>query len=370
MFSLYIHIPFCVRKCLYCDFLSAAYPTELRAAYAEALNAEIKREAGFYRNRRVNTIFFGGGTPTLLTEEQLEELMETVWGNFDVAEDAEISMEMNPGTADWKKLVRMRQLGINRLSIGLQAAEDELLQKLGRIHTWKQFEEAYGMARAVGFRNINVDIMSALPGQKLADYEHTLQAVLSFEPEHISAYSLILEEGTPFYEQRESLALPEEEEERQMYDLTEKLLRAEGYHRYEISNYAKDGYECRHNLAYWRRTDYAGFGLGASSFISGVRFQNTRSMEQYLMGKRKKEQVEPLSREDAMEEFMFLGMRCMAGVSAEDFRQQFGTEMESVYGKVLTELEKQGLTAREGDRFFLTKRGIDVSNYVFAQFLL
>lgn len=377
MFSLYIHIPFCVRKCLYCDFLSGPCTEEMKEAYVRALLSEIRREAPFYADRTVETIFFGGGTPSLLSEEQLTGLMDCVRQNFHIAGTAEISMEMNPGTATAEKIACMRQNGINRLSIGLQSASDECLKRLGRIHTFRQFEECFRQARESGFSNINVDVMAALPGQSLQDYEQTLHTVLSFEPEHISAYSLIVEEGTWFYENRETLNLPDEDTDRRMYERTAELLAEQGYRRYEISNYAREGFACRHNLAYWKRTDYAGFGIGAASFVNGVRFCNTGSLERYLAMPCRKEQVEPLSREDAMEEFMFLGLRCMEGVSVQEFQRQFGVSVEQIYGRSIRKMEDEGLLKRsipaladEDEMLFLSKKGIDVSNYVFEHFLL
>ncbi|NLL80122.1 MAG: oxygen-independent coproporphyrinogen III oxidase [Clostridiales bacterium] len=370
MFSLYLHIPFCVRKCLYCDFLSGVYSEEAKEAYVKAMLRELKQEADYYKNRTVDTVFFGGGTPTLLSKEQLTRLMDSLYRNYRLSKQAEISMEMNPGTADTEKLTCMYELGINRLSIGLQSTEDRLLRKLGRIHSYEQFEKIYKTARKIGFSNINIDVMSALPGQTTEAYERTLQTVLSLEPEHISAYSLIIEEGTYFAQHAGELELPQEEEERRMYYLTGEMLGRAGYERYEISNYAKKGYACRHNLAYWKRTDYAGFGIGAASLVDGVRWSNVRDFKQYLTGQHRKEQVEALSCEAAMEEFMFLGLRCMEGILPEQFFRQFGRKLETVYGSRIDVLKAQGLLQWCGNRLCLTARGIDVSNYVFEQFLL
>ena len=369
MFSIYVHIPFCVQKCLYCDFLSAPAGSGQRAAYVRALGREIDREAPLYADRSVSTIFFGGGTPSLLSAEEIAFLGGKLREAFRIEPDAEISMEMNPGTVTKEKLHAMKNAGVNRLSIGLQSTSDELLLKLGRIHTFAQFEESFHLARKQGFSNINIDIMSALPGQSVADYEETLKRVCAFVPEHISAYSLIVEEGTPFYERKEELLLPTEEEERRMYYLTGELLLENGYERYEISNYARAGYACRHNLAYWGRTDYLGLGIGASSFVDGVRYADTRDWKRYLTMEHMKEQIEPITKEDAMAEFMFLGLRRMAGVSANVFYREFGKTVESVYGKALKRLKEQRLLTMEGERIFLTDFGIDVSNYVFEQFL-
>ena len=258
--ELYFHIPFCVQKCLYCDFLSAPADEGTKRKYMEALLTETVGSAVQYQEYVVDSIFIGGGTPSTVAVEDMEHLLETVRGNYTVAEDVEITIEINPGTVDAEKLSRYRKAGINRLSIGMQSAKDEEMVRLGRIHTWRQFETAFRDARRVGFANINVDIMSALPGQSVESYEETLQKVLALEnpPEHISAYSLIVEEGTPFGEMYEKnlLQLPDEETDRFMYHRTRELLQGAGYHRYEISNYAKQGYACKHNCGYWTRTNY------------------------------------------------------------------------------------------------------------------
>lgn len=389
--ELYFHIPFCVRKCLYCDFLSAPGDEEAMRLYMEALFTETAGSAFRYMNYRVVSIFIGGGTPSLVPVSAMERLMETVGSNYHMAQDAEVTIEANPGTVTREGLERYGRAGINRLSIGLQSAEDGELAAIGRIHTWEQFKQAYAAARKAGFRNINVDIMSALPGQTLSGYRNTLECVLALDspPEHISAYSLILEEGTPLYEryERGELKLPDEDTDREMYRETKECLEKAGYHRYEISNYAKKGYECRHNCGYWERRQYAGFGLGAASLVDNIRFQNGEDLAAYLadpMGSRK--EIHPLSREEQMEEFLFLGLRLTEGVSFGKFRGLFGQEMEEIYGEVIRKNVRDGLLQiisrsgkdREGkkpltgdrSRLALTEKGLDVSNYVMAQFLL
>ena len=282
--ELYIHIPFCVRKCAYCDFLSFPSGEEERERYVERLTEEIEEAGAVSEGYVATAIFFGGGTPSVLTPKQTERILNAVKKSFYVAEDAEITTEVNPGTADRKKLEAWRQAGINRLSFGLQSTETRELQYLGRIHTMEDFLESYRAAREAGFENINIDLMSALPGQTVSSWEKTLRTVVSLQPEHISAYSLIIEEGTPFCQlfgedgdaaeekkRRQSLGIPElpdEDAERRMYYDTERILGEAGYHRYEISNYAKPGYECRHNKGYWTGTEYLGLGLGASSYIN------------------------------------------------------------------------------------------------------
>lgn len=342
---------------------------------------ETRERAAAYRAYTVDTIFIGGGTPSVVEAMWMERLLETVREHFTVATNAEISMEMNPGTVDAGKLASYRKAGINRLSIGLQSADDGELKRLGRIHTWQEFRETYELARQMGFANINVDVMSALPGQSREAYEATLEKVLGLvpQPEHISAYSLIVEEGTPFAEMQERglLELPDEESERWMYEQTGRLLANHGYCRYEISNYAKPGFACKHNCGYWQRKDYVGFGIGAASLVDNVRFRNEDDFQTYVeepLGQRCDRQE--LSTEEQMEEFMFLGLRMTEGVSPEEFRTQFGQPMERVYKTVIEKnigdgLLQYGESAETGDRCLsLTTTGTDVSNYVMAQFLL
>ena len=406
--SLYIHIPFCVKKCNYCDFLSMPADEKTQRKYVEMLLKEIKQEGTFYQDYRVNTVFFGGGTPTALKTDWLIEILKAVRESFCFCNadgggsgfrEAEITIECNPGTVEFEDLCELRKAGFNRLSIGLQSADNGELALLGRIHTWETFFKTYENARKAGFDNINIDLMSALPGQTLLSYQQTLEKVLTLEPEHISAYSLIIEEGTPFYEiyGEENIdaenppvnQLPDEETERAMYDLTEKLLMEKGYFRYEISNYAKKGKECRHNIVYWQRGNYLGLGLGSASLVDNVRFHKEDELEFYLkyMGRLKEEETgyefqqqkylsgayqeqNVLSEKEQMEEFMFLGLRMMDGVKKADFRQQFQKDMDVLYGKVLQRLEKQGMIKQTQDTVMLTARGIDVSNVVLAEFLL
>lgn len=373
--SIYIHIPFCVRKCCYCDFLSFPLKESEREKYVETLLEEICLEASGYAAYEVRTVFFGGGTPSLLTPAQMERIMRCLRESFRFAEYMEISMEANPGTVNRESLSAYFDLGINRLSLGLQSSSDRLLRKLGRIHTFAMFLEAYEAAQAAGFGNINVDVMSALPGQSAAQYCETLQKVLSLTPRptHISAYSLIVEEGTLFYERQKEgrLSLPTEDEEREMYTLTAGILGREGYERYEISNYALPGFACRHNLVYWTRENYLGLGLGAASMVENIRMSNEDDMEAYSARIKKglpRQQGQKLSVQEQMEETMFLGLRLAEGVKKEDFARTFGCSMESVYGDVLAKHERNGLLVG-GDRVRLTEKGIDVSNYVMADFL-
>ena len=378
--ELYLHIPFCVKKCNYCDFLSAPAEEETRAAYVDALLEEIR---GFEdpEDYEVMTVFFGGGTPSILPGQEIFRIMEALREKFSFRKGAEITLEANPGTVDKEKLSCYKKAGINRLSFGLQSADAEELKKLGRIHTWEKFLESFQLAREAGFSNINVDLMSALPGQTKESWEKTLRQVLALQPEHISAYSLIIEEGTPFYqlyekdvERRdageEPELLPSEEEERAMYEATGRILKEQGYLHYEISNYAKPGRECRHNLGYWQRRDYLGFGLGASTLLNPVRYKNTEDLEAYLGGDFSKKEFFVLTKDNQIEETMFLGLRVLEGVSKEKFREQFSCELRVVYRKELEKLEQEGLLEEEGDFVRLTSRGIDLSNPVLAEFLL
>lgn len=379
--ELYVHIPFCVQKCLYCDFLSMPVEESVRRHYVNKLIEEIEEKAGNYKEYQVTSLFFGGGTPSLLSETQITAVMETLQKHFSIEKDAEITIECNPGTLTRQKLSAYKKSGINRISMGLQSARNEELKKLGRIHTFEEFLHNYDLVRKKGFDNVNVDIMSALPGQTVSDWEHTLKEVLKLRPEHISAYSLIIEEGTPFYqtyasdEQRreaggEPLLLPGEETERAMYQITKELLGQKGYERYEISNYARKGKECRHNIGYWTRKNYLGLGLGSASLVENVRFSNTSDLKAYLEGKFEPQEREALGRKEQMEEFAFLGLRMRKGISRKRFARNFGTEIEAVYGDVIQRMTGLGLLQQQAGNIFLTEEGISVSNYVMSEFLL
>ncbi len=390
--SLYIHIPFCVRKCGYCDFLSAPADEKARDWYVQALLMEIERYRGTETaDRKIKTLYIGGGTPSILSVDQLDCIMQKIKYTFNFCDDIEASMEMNPGTASKEKCRALYQMGINRLSIGLQSTNDMELKTLGRIHSYEDFINTYTWCREAGFQNINVDLMAALPYQTAESYTTGLRKIIRLAPEHISAYSLILEEGTPFYQKYNSgcYPLPDEEQERLMYRETEQILAQAGYERYEISNYAKKGYACRHNLVYWQGGDYLGLGLGSSSYMDGVRFHNITDLNTYVNQGAYVEDREELSVQAKMEEFMFLGLRVMAGVSGTEFEKRFGKTMEDVYGDVLRKHEEEGLLQieRKEDRkeaaaaepakgktniekVMLTTKGVDVSNYVFADFLL
>ena len=380
--ELYLHIPFCVRKCRYCDFLSFAEDEEVQNAYVQALCKEIKGWNGFV-NRPISTIFIGGGTPTILPAREISRILETIQEKRDQRFPApeEITIECNPGTVDEADLQTFLSSGINRISFGLQSADNRELKMLGRIHSWEEFLESYRLARKAGFENINVDLMSALPGQTPHGWRRTLEKVLALQPEHISAYSLIIEEGTPFYqiygeadrcrrEDEPQSLLPSEEEEREMYEDTGRILAAHGYHRYEISNYAKGGKECRHNCGYWTGIEYKGFGLGASSLLQKRRYRNTESLESYLDGAWQPEMVEALTRENEMEETVILGLRMMEGVSGEKFYQKYGKHLTDIYEETIRKYVKMGLMEADKQGIRLTERGISVSNVILSDFLI
>lgn len=368
--ELYFHIPFCVKKCGYCDFLSGPADADRQKEYIRALYSEIEH-CGDFAEYCVSSVFIGGGTPSVLPGEWMAELLDRVQKHFYLDPGAEISLEANPGTVDREKLKSYRRAGINRISFGCQSAENEELKTLGRIHTWEDFLESFRLARECGFENINVDLMSGLPGQSLDSWENTLRKVTELEPEHISAYSLIIEEGTPFAQKE--LALPEEEEERAMYEHTRVILGKYGYHPYEISNYAKSGRECRHNVGYWKRTEYLGMGLGSASLLKNVRFSNTRDMDKYLensgIPEKIREQTEVLSVRDQMAECMILGLRMTEGVSAGQFERSFGKKLDSVYGDVIEKYVRMGFMERSGDYVRFTLRGISVSNSILVDFM-
>lgn len=384
--GLYIHIPFCVKKCLYCDFLSFAGKEGMIDFYVDALCKEIEQKSTKVNDSHVvKSIFFGGGTPSLLATVQVEKIFSVISSKYVLDEDCEISIEVNPGTVSLSKLTGYRTCGINRISIGLQSADNDELKRLGRIHSFEEFLKTFSDARKAGFSNINVDLMSALPGQTMSSWENTLEKIVILHPEHISAYSLIIEENTPFYDMygdkgnMGSFPLPEEDDERNMYMLTEELLKKYGYQRYEISNYAKPSFECRHNSSYWIRNDYLGFGIGAASLLDNRRWRNIEELDSYIDGMSNMNYLEPqdvteLSVKDQMEEFMYLGLRLCKGVSEQDFSIQFHKDMRIVYGTVIDKFIVEGLLEHweygENKGIRLTNKGVDVSNYVLAEFLL
>lgn len=378
--GIYIHIPFCIKKCEYCDFLSFPANDQLIEDYVSKLIEEVSLFREEAKKYVVDTVFIGGGTPSILTGEQINRLMQVVGDTCLMMPDPEITIEINPGTLDLDKMAAYKEAGINRISFGLQSADNHELKLLGRIHSWEQFLESYQLAKRAGIDNINIDLMSALPGQTRESYINTLKRTLELQPEHISSYGLIIEEGTPFYskygqdEERrqrgeEPEFLPNEETERGMYELTKEMLKKNGYYRYEISNYARDGYECKHNIGYWKRKDYIGFGLGAASLLANRRFCRTRDMKEYLQKTDTRVDLERLSLTEQMEEFIILGLRMMEGISKEVFQEQFNRSLSKQYGTGISKLIEEGLLYQDKERIMLTDSGIGVSNYVFIKLL-
>lgn len=400
--ELYFHIPFCVKKCSYCDFLSAPADEKSQSAYVDALQREIAFYGKRMTGRRVSSIYIGGGTPSWLQEAYIARLMEEASRFFAILPDAEITIECNPGTLTKGKLSCYKALGINRLSLGLQSSHDDELKLLGRIHTYEQFLRNFELAREYGFDNINVDLMDSLPHQTLEKFYQTLAKTVALRPEHISCYSLIIEKGTPFYDRYKfdqvmqqagmpTKELPTENVVYQMGKLAQDVLAGSGYGRYEVSNFAKSGYECRHNIGYWTRQEYLGAGLGASSLLCETRYGNVRDLEAYMRrssyieetelpdsqredrvvrGSNLHESAFAVSRDARMEEFMFLGLRMTAGIEKSRFYQTFGLPVDFVYGEVIQKLKSDGLLAETSQSLYLTDTGMDLNNFAVSQFLL
>lgn len=367
--EIYVHIPFCERKCDYCDFVSFVCPVVKQDMYFDALIKQIELVSDTTGRLPVVSCFFGGGTPSSVNPEHIVRILKNLMEKYDFDSSAEISIEANPNSVTKEKLSLYKEAGFNRLSLGLQSTNNAELALASRLHTYEEFLRAYELAKEAGFTNINIDLMSALPTQTLASYEGSLRRVIALNPKHISAYSLILEEGTPFYERyKDGHDLPDEDTEREMYYLTKKLLKEAGYERYEISNYALPGYECLHNTGYWERRDYLGFGLAASSLYKNERFTVHGDLDKYIEGNFDAERS-VLTKKDVMEEFMFLGLRLVKGISKQEFRSSFSKDIYEVYGEVIEKLKEEGLLW-ENDRIGLTDKGLDLANYAMSQFLL
>ena len=386
--SVYIHIPFCVRKCRYCDFLSVPVcrsdlpgslirdpDLSLISAYFEALSAEIRSAGPKLCKHVITTVYFGGGTPSLVPSVYIKNILGLLRDSADFAEDAEISMEMNPGTLREESIPDYLEGGVNRVSIGLQSVHERELSALGRIHSFQDFCRTFGLLRSAGFENLNVDLMTGIPFETKGSAKETLETAVSLKPSHLSVYSLILEPGTPLFEayeaSPESLCLPDEDTVLEIDGFTREYLEEQGYHRYEISNYAREGYACRHNLRTWDCRDYLGFGAGAASLYEGRRRTNVRDLKRYMSSPgRAAEEDKILTEQEKMEEFMFLGLRKTEGVSLSDFRERFGRELAEVYGEAAAKHRARGLLSLSAERLFLTARGLDLSNQILSDFLL
>lgn len=367
--GVYIHIPFCVRKCLYCDFCSFdSVGHELRERYIRELCREISSSGA---GREVGTVFIGGGTPSLLSVREMSEIVSALDRNFALSDDCEFSVEVNPGTVDTEKIRGFLSLGINRISMGMQSASDRELKAIGRIHSNADLLRAYSALRDAGAKNVNLDCMYGIPGQTRDSFRATLDEMLSLGPEHISAYGLMLEEGTPLYRsvKNGSVSLPEEDEECDMYRIAVETLSDAGYEHYEISNYARTGYICRHNYGYWNGTEYLGFGLAASSFFSGVRYKNTEDINLYISGAGRRLECEQIQSDEAEREYIMLRLRTAAGIDQADFAAHFGRPFADGREGVIAKYISAGLLKKDSGRFFLTDAGMYLSNGIICDLM-
>ncbi len=368
--GIYVHIPFCKKKCLYCDFISYSDKKNLIEKYIKKVEMEIENNKNNAKEYEISTIYFGGGTPSYIKSDDIVKILNTIESNYIISEDAEITIEVNPGTVTKEKLKNYYENKINRISIGLQSCNNNLLKMIGRIHTYEQFLETYNLARKVGFKNINVDLMIGLPNQTLEDVKKSLEKIIALKPEHISVYSLIVEEGTPIEEQIEkgNLKLPNEELERQEYWTVKKFLEGLGYKHYEISNFAIKGYESKHNLNCWEQKEYLGFGVSAHSYINGIRYSNTENIEQYL--KNAKYIIHEVQTTNTQKkEYMLLGLRKIDGIKISKFKNKFGINPIIEFKDKLNKLSKEKLIEIDLDNIKLTKKGIDLANIVWEEFV-
>ncbi len=373
--GLYIHIPFCKQKCNYCDFYSLGCKESKIPSYIDALCEHIKREAPLYREYEIDTIFLGGGTPSLIEPKDFEKLATTIKNNLKITQGAEFSIEANPGTLNKEKLNCYIENGVNRISIGLQSTSDTELKALGRIHNLEKFKESYHLARQCGLNNINIDIMYGLPNQSLEALAKTIKDVCKFNPEHISAYCLKIEENTLFYKMRDSLILPNDDEEYEMYIYLCKELAKHGYEQYEISNFSKKGSRCVHNLKYWLSDEYIGFGPSAHSYFNGKRYYYENSVENYIKSlervdnlPKKHYEEETALKENSLDEYVMLKMRLSDGVNEQDFQEKFGISFVKEYPKILNYLKDEYIMHKNGAYCF-TPKGFFVSNYILSQIL-
>lgn len=365
MTGIYIHIPFCMQKCRYCDFVSFAGRKHLMRPYTDALVRQIQQSPPV----KADTVFIGGGTPTVLPAGCLERILYALNERFDISPQAEMTTETNPGTLDKDKLEVLRRYGINRISLGAQSMSDSELGLIGRIHTAEEVRTGVKMLRDAGFCNINIDLMTALPTQTEKSLSNTLEQILKLSPEHISCYSLIIEEGTPIFEDYRSGRFREldEEQDRALYRQVCGYLAQNGYSRYEISNFARPGFECRHNIKYWQGDDYLGLGTAAHSYIDGVRYRMTANIEEYINDGFDRLDEQKLTKEDKMSEFMILGLRMDIGVSRAEFKERFSEEIEERFH--LEKFINGGFMKYEDGRYAFTDKGIDVSNAILCEFV-
>lgn len=375
MLGLYIHVPFCAQKCYYCDFNSYKINSNQKKEYLINIEREMKFYKDEFKDKCFDTVFFGGGTPSILTVDELQELVNNINENFNIKKDAEITIECNPGTINREKLEAMKKMGINRLSIGLQATQNYHLKSIGRIHTYEEFEKNYYDALDIGFKNINIDLMYALPNQKTQEWKDTLDKIIKLNPSHISAYSLILEEGTKLYDmyQNKEFELLDEDTDINMYNYTIDTLKRHGYNQYEISNYSKENLECKHNIIYWKCDNYLGLGPGASGFIGDTRYSNIEDICEYnkciMQNIRPVSEEIELTKKDKIEEFIFMGLRMNEGINVDIFKERFDTDFYDIYQEVMDKLIKRELVRFDGKNISLTQKGREISNSVFIEFL-
>ena len=375
MLGLYIHVPFCAQKCYYCDFNSYKIKSNEKEDYLINIEKEMKFYKEEFKDKYFDTVFFGGGTPSILKIDELRKLVNYMFENFNIKKDAEITIECNPGTINKEKLKAIKEMGINRLSIGLQATQNYHLKSIGRIHTYEEFEKNYYDAIDVGLTNINVDLMYALPNQKEEEWKETLDKIVKLNPSHISAYSLILEEGTKLYDMYENneFNLLDEDTDIDMYEYTINTLKKHGYNQYEISNYAKKGKECKHNIIYWKCDNYLGLGPGASGYINDVRYSNIEDLNEY--NNKINQNIKPISEEnklsekDKIEEFIFMGLRMNEGINLEVFKERFKIDFYELYKDVLDKLLERELIKLDKFNLSLTQKGREISNSVFIEFI-
>ena len=371
--GIYIHIPFCIKKCEYCDFVSYCNKKEYVPQYINALKKEIKNNIN--KEYKITTIYIGGGTPSSIEENYIADIIETIKLNMNDEdlkdfENIEVTIEVNPGTVNKEKLQVYKKIGINRLSIGLQETHNELLKSIGRIHTYEEFINTYNLARKIGFNNINVDLMIALPNQTIQDIKENLEKITKLNPEHISVYSLILEEGTPFYNKynENKIKLPDEELERNMYWYVKNTLENNGYMHYEISNFSKKGFESKHNMNCWNQEEYLGFGVAAHSYNNRIRYSNTNSIEEYIKGSNKIIHEEQ-TLEDMQKEYMLLGLRKIEGINIQKFKNKFAQNPIFIFKEQLNKLVDEELIIVDGNEIKLTNKGLDLANIVWEEFV-
>lgn len=373
--SLYIHIPFCKSKCKYCDFLSFDNKKETINEYVNALINEIKNYGQHTVDYQVKSIFIGGGTPSILSCEDITRIFNALKEHYNIDKEAEITLEANPGTLTIEKIEALIDSGVNRVSLGLQSCNNNKLKQLGRIHTWEKFLTNYKLIRKCGIKNINIDLMFGLPSQTTQEWKSDLNSIITLKPEHISCYGLIIEDGTVFHKlyQEDKLILPSEEMERKMYWLTHDMLEENNYKHYEISNFALNDKECYHNKVYWKEQAYIGIGLGASSYFEGYRYKNIDNFEKYLFLNGDingiKEQIQKIDKKTEIEEYMFLGLRLLDGIKKQEFYDRWGNDIDYYYKDIIKELIAKGLLHEDSHLIRLTPKGIDVSNYVLSMFL-